>query len=163
MASYDADHNVSSSSPREEETGASLQVTELIDWLNMLGIDDEDDVVEEDEQDWRRNLVSWLTNQAPSLPVSKRAIEKLKTIQFSSENVPSTGSECVVCSESFQLGDEAKQLPCKHLYHSACILSWFRKHNSCPLCRHELPTDNLFYEAKRRERERWKEASHMFA
>ncbi|GJD11755.1 E3 ubiquitin-protein ligase RING1 [Galdieria sulphuraria] len=160
MASYDEDHDLVSSSQMEtgEESRVSLQVSELVDWMNTLEIEDN----AEEEGDWRGNLLSWLTNQAPLLPVSKKAIEKLRTLQLT-EDIPSDNSVCVVCADSFQPGDEAKQLPCQHLYHSACILSWFRQHNSCPLCRHELPTDNPIYEAQRRDRERWKDASHMFA
>lgn len=33
-------------------------------------------------------------------------------------------------------------MPCGHLYHDNCILTWLSKHNSCPSCRFELKTDN---------------------
>mmetsp|Transcript_25145 Transcript_25145/g.24902 ORF Transcript_25145/g.24902 Transcript_25145/m.24902 type:complete len:83 (+) Transcript_25145:638-886(+) len=32
------------------------------------------------------------------------------------------------------------------MYHTECLLPWLEKHNTCPACRHELPTDDIDYE-----------------
>uniref|UniRef100_A0A8R7U7Z1 DUF1117 domain-containing protein n=1 Tax=Triticum urartu TaxID=4572 RepID=A0A8R7U7Z1_TRIUA len=32
-------------------------------------------------------------------------------------------------------------MPCSHMYHHDYILPWLALRNSCPLCRHKLPTD----------------------
>ncbi|KAI3757946.1 hypothetical protein L6452_05490 [Arctium lappa] len=74
-------------------------------------------------------------------PASKAAIESMPTIEIQ-ENHVSVESHCAVCKEPFDLGTEAKEMPCKHLYHSDCILPWLALRNSCPVCRYELPPDN---------------------
>lgn len=74
-------------------------------------------------------------------PASKAAIEAMPTIEIQ-ENHVSIESYCAVCKEPFDLGSEAKEMPCQHLYHSDCILPWLALRNSCPVCRHELPTES---------------------
>lgn len=74
-------------------------------------------------------------------PASKAAVESMPTIKVSNSQV-STESHCAVCIEAFALGAEAREMPCKHIYHSDCILPWLTMRNSCPVCRHELPTDS---------------------
>lgn len=74
-------------------------------------------------------------------PASKAAVESLPTIEIVDSHV-STDSQCAVCHEEFVLGSEAREMPCKHIYHSDCILPWLSLRNSCPVCRDELPTDS---------------------
>ncbi|KAL4621079.1 hypothetical protein ACB092_06G202000 [Castanea dentata] len=71
-------------------------------------------------------------------PASKSAIESMPTIEIDETQVE---SHCAVCKEQFEFGSEAREMPCKHIYHSDCILPWLLIRNSCPVCRHELPTD----------------------
>ncbi|KAK7257825.1 hypothetical protein RIF29_32076 [Crotalaria pallida] len=73
-------------------------------------------------------------------PASKAAIESIPTIAIEESHV-CADSHCAVCKEAFALGSEARELPCKHIYHSDCILPWLSMRNSCPVCRSELPPD----------------------
>ncbi|KAL0911736.1 hypothetical protein M5K25_019896 [Dendrobium thyrsiflorum] len=70
-------------------------------------------------------------------PASKAAIESMPTIEITK----SQDCNCAVCMEPFDLGAEAREMPCKHIYHQDCILPWLSLRNSCPVCRHEMPTD----------------------
>ncbi|XP_021887226.1 E3 ubiquitin-protein ligase RING1-like [Carica papaya] len=51
---------------------------------------------------------------------------------------------------SFALAEEAKQMPCKHITILSAILPWLELHNSCPVCRYELPTEDADYEHRTR-------------
>ncbi|KAJ8443163.1 hypothetical protein Cgig2_005714 [Carnegiea gigantea] len=73
-------------------------------------------------------------------PASKAAIESMPTIEIVEAHVDSE-SHCAVCKEAFDLGTEAREMPCKHIYHPDCILPWLSLRNSCPVCRQELPSD----------------------
>ncbi|CAN6978559.1 unnamed protein product, partial [Brassica rapa subsp. trilocularis] len=71
-------------------------------------------------------------------------IDSIPTIQISSSILssdpdPDSVLLCAVCKEDFSVGESAKRLPCSHIYHSDCIVPWLSDHNSCPLCRFELP------------------------
>ncbi|XP_027342865.1 E3 ubiquitin-protein ligase RDUF1-like [Abrus precatorius] len=78
--------------------------------------------------------------RAENPPASKSAIESMPTIEIAEAQVE-TETHCAVCKEAFELGSEARKMPCNHLYHSDCILPWLSMRNSCPVCRHELPSD----------------------
>ncbi|XP_076295545.1 E3 ubiquitin-protein ligase RNF181-like [Lasioglossum baleicum] len=83
-------------------------------------------------------------------PASKSAIENLEEIKISS----SESKQCPVCLKEFENGISAKRMPCKHIFHKECIIPWLEKTNSCPLCRHQLPTDDEDYEMYRKEKQR---------
>ncbi|XP_026405462.1 E3 ubiquitin-protein ligase AIP2-like [Papaver somniferum] len=86
-------------------------------------------------------------------PASKEVVANLPTIIVTEETLMRC-AECAVCSDNLVINDKMQELPCKHLFHPLCLTPWLDKHNSCPICRHELPTDNEAYESwKKSEKE----------
>lgn len=81
-------------------------------------------------------LFQQATSRGPP-PTSKKALDELPQIIISQEHVDS-GSQCVICQEDFQVGQEALQIPCRHIFHTDCIVPWLKEHNTCPTCRYEL-------------------------
>ena len=53
------------------------------------------------------------------------------------ENENGDGDIFPIYYEMFSMGEVAKQLLSKLLFHSNCILLWLRRRNSCPMCRDE--------------------------
>ncbi|KAL2557295.1 RING-H2 finger C1A [Forsythia ovata] len=72
-------------------------------------------------------------------PAPRSAIDAMPTVKITQRHL-STDSHCPVCKDKFELGTEARQMPCNHIYHSDCITPWLVQHNSCPVCRLELPS-----------------------
>ena len=49
-----------------------------------------------------------------------------------------TTKTCAICLASMGdtlLGEMVTELPCKHLFHKACLERWFKDNNTCPLCK----------------------------
>ncbi|RWR95850.1 E3 ubiquitin-protein ligase AIP2 [Cinnamomum micranthum f. kanehirae] len=89
-------------------------------------------------------------------PASKEVVAKLPIITVTDDILVRLGSEteCAVCREKMVINDKMQELPCKHLFHPDCLKPWLDEHNSCPICRHELQTDDHAYESwKEREKE----------
>ncbi|XP_062214209.1 E3 ubiquitin-protein ligase SIRP1-like [Phragmites australis] len=74
-------------------------------------------------------------NRSGTPPAKKEAVAALPTVNI--EEVLA----CSVCLEDFEMGAEAKEMPCQHKFHSHCILPWLEFHSSCPICRFQLPTE----------------------
>lgn len=74
-------------------------------------------------------------NRYGTPPAQKAAVEALPTVAIKET------LQCSVCLDDFEVSAEAKEMPCKHKFHSDCILPWLDLHSSCPVCRFQLPSD----------------------
>ncbi|XP_052198100.1 E3 ubiquitin-protein ligase MPSR1-like [Diospyros lotus] len=73
------------------------------------------------------------------LPASKAAIEALPVVKITEEEEEE--SECAICLAEYEVGGEAKEMPCKHRFHPGCIEKWLGIHGSCPVCRFMMPVE----------------------
>lgn len=74
-------------------------------------------------------------NRYGTPPARKEVVEALPTVKVEG------GMSCSVCLEDFDIGSAAREMPCKHKFHSGCIMPWLELHSSCPVCRFQLPAD----------------------
>eukprot|EP01063_Lacrimia_lanifica_P038648 TRINITY_DN8266_c0_g2_i5.p1 TRINITY_DN8266_c0_g2~~TRINITY_DN8266_c0_g2_i5.p1 ORF type:complete len:264 (+),score=24.95 TRINITY_DN8266_c0_g2_i5:1069-1860(+) len=68
------------------------------------------------------------------------APETLQALRHFHADASHTSESCTVCRDSYAVGDELAQMPCGHMYHTACLMPWLRRTNTCPTCRATLET-----------------------
>lgn len=70
--------------------------------------------------------------------LSRRALNLLATFpDAGTEEINAGDTTCIICRDEMTTG--CKKLPCNHIFHVACLRSWFQRQQNCPLCR-----DNIF-------------------
>lgn len=91
-------------------------------------MDDDDDEVEE---------AGIMVN-----PATSKSIESLEKVRIEEPILCSICFQDIPSNKRQEEEDEAVQIPkpCGHVYHLNCILKWFSKHNTCPLCRRKIPS-----------------------
>lgn len=82
-------------------------------------------------------------------PAAKSVVENLPSVVLTTENLTANDVVCAVCKDEISVGVEVTRLPCCHHYHRDCIMPWLSIRNTCPLCRYELPTDDVDYERRK--------------
>jgi len=91
-------------------------------------------------------------------PASKEVVDRLPQFKVTEKHCkPSKEGgapelpNCAVCCNDISLGQTAQLLPCGHMFHPECTKPWLSEHNTCPVCRYQLPTDDAEYEERRRQ------------
>mmetsp|Transcript_13201 Transcript_13201/g.22389 ORF Transcript_13201/g.22389 Transcript_13201/m.22389 type:complete len:119 (-) Transcript_13201:67-423(-) len=78
-------------------------------------------------------------------PTSQEVLEKLPLVEIEEKHCKKGENGnmelpcCSVCITDFQLSQKGLFLPCGHIFHPDCIKPWLQDHNTCPVCRTELP------------------------
>lgn len=146
----------------EEEPGEEAGRWEILLVMNDIGrnndaeayIADQDDYMYAAEYD---TLFGQFVENDNALkgspPAAKSAVENLPLVELKTENtLAEEVVVCAVCKDKFSMEEKVRKLPCGHYYHDDCILPWLNIRNTCPVCRHELPTDDPDYERRQSQR-----------
>lgn len=69
-----------------------------------------------------------------TMPASEAAIAALEKVYHGEVE---GDHRCVICDEDGE--KEFTRMPCLHVFHTNCLVTWLRTNGSCPLCRFQLP------------------------
>lgn len=83
--------------------------------------------------------ISMESDYLPTSNLPAHSFDKLKS-EFvqTARNV-----ECSVCLEKLNMKEQAKRLPCGHLFHEKCVRPWFSTNTKCPNCRFDVKEATL--------------------
>ncbi len=82
------------------------------------------------------------SSHAGAPPAAESVIDSLKKINVTESTDLKGLGECCISLEPFESGDVVICLPCGHNYKEEPIVHWLKMHNTCPVCRIEINTNN---------------------
>ena len=74
-------------------------------------------------------------------PASESALKKLKRFPLTDKYCKKNKNgnlelpSCCICLSDIEKNEETVLLPCGHMFHWNCCLSWLKGNNTCPMCR----------------------------
>ena len=77
-------------------------------------------------------------------PTSDKVLKKLKKFPLTEKyckkdkNGKDELPSCCICLSDIEKNEETVLLPCGHMFHWNCCLTWLKNNNTCPMCRFEL-------------------------
>ncbi|KAH1189265.1 E3 ubiquitin-protein ligase Praja-2 [Glycine max] len=71
------------------------------------------------------------------IPASSEAIQTL----LKKSTVQTQDECCSICLEGLDIN--VYTMPCNHMFHHQCIVTWLQNSHMCPLCRYPLPLQKL--------------------
>ncbi|XP_023539483.1 E3 ubiquitin-protein ligase RNF165-like [Cucurbita pepo subsp. pepo] len=110
-----------------------------IDYIQMFWMDDSATAAEEEDEDEEEEEeeTEIFDDFSGRRGAPETAIERLKEKfdEFGGEDL----RNCSVCYDEMKDGgEEVSRIPCGHVYHKYCVLTWLQRNNSCPLCTKKL-------------------------
>ena len=77
-------------------------------------------------------------------PASEESLKKLKKFNMNEKYCKKNKKgkyelpNCCICLSEIAKGEKTVLLPCGHMFHWKCCLTWLKSNNTCPMCRFEI-------------------------
>lgn len=92
-------------------------------------------------RDAARTLIAFTMPSAGTLLDPVTVAPSRAQIARSIEDFPNATSNCAICQEAISAGG-CRIRQCGHVYHRACVVSWFSLSVRCPVCRYDIREEN---------------------
>jgi Ring finger domain len=81
--------------------------------------------------------------------VPDEELAKLQVVSFS--ELQTDEKNCSICLDEFLAESQLYAIPCKHLFHKACLEDWVAENYKCPVCRGEIAKYKVDFEEQNEE------------
>ncbi|KAI9282571.1 hypothetical protein BY458DRAFT_496659 [Sporodiniella umbellata] len=139
-----------------DQSGSSVeQLLQTANFFNQFRVQMQAEGNEDQEQ-FLDNLVSQLLEESQNdikgpPPASKRFINTLPATQALDDN-----DACIICKDSLKSSSNTvTKMPCGHLFDKECIVPWLELHNTCPMCRYEVESEETVKKEEEEEKQSW--------
>lgn len=92
--------------------------------------------------DTTNNSISFLDNRpinADAVMIGGLVLVYIASIEaILMVKVLAEGIDRNICLSNIKIGEKAKEMLCKHHFHSICIDMWLRINGPCPICRYNM-------------------------
>ena len=86
----------------------------------------------------RRRENAQLTHDQEKARILKELDGFMHQIKYGKSGLKKKFGSCCICFEDFEEGSLVRETPCMHLFHSYCLMNWFKTKlpkADCPNCR----------------------------
>ncbi|KAF5181652.1 E3 ubiquitin-protein ligase ring1-like [Thalictrum thalictroides] len=134
---FEEDNIESNNDGFEEETVVHIQnESSTQSRVTDVSSDDDDDDIESNYNGFEEENVAHIQSESGA---SRASIDALEIYNVKKDEL--IEDICTICRDEFLVGEEIKKMPCYHIYHTNCLLTWLEKSHVCPICRFKLPID----------------------
>ncbi|KAJ3300020.1 hypothetical protein HK104_005274 [Borealophlyctis nickersoniae] len=121
----------------QQAFGGEGQLNPLMNLLNMVGNPGDYVFGQQGLDEVITQLMEQHTQRNQPPAATEEVIKSLSRLSVRKTEL-GEHTECSVCQDDFEEGEELRKLPCKHLFHPHCIESWLKVNGTCPVCRYSL-------------------------
>ncbi|CAJ0956690.1 unnamed protein product, partial [Mesorhabditis belari] len=82
-------------------------------------------------------LNSFENGAAAAAGLSPEEVARIPRVKVNQKHVDND-TQCTTCMESFKKDETVLELNCRHIFHQDCLVPWFERHRTCPICRQEV-------------------------
>ncbi len=109
--------------------GSSVERVRSVNWVSVQQAEGPDSMLE--------NILAELLDNYEvfrGMAVTDDELDRLQRRVVSEEDISRLGQGCIICISGFVMGEIITTLPCSHIFHADCLMTWLMINGVCPLC-----------------------------